>query len=375
MATINGTSLNDILFGTINTDLLYGLAGNDILVGSVGNDTLNGGAGFDTADYSRLGGPITLLSQGIVSKGALGQDQIIGMEQIIGAVGFRNVIDGTVQGAQPTSFYVDLSVVNPILVINNVPVIGVINFNIFNFVDVIGTTNSDTLIGDGQANLLSGGAGNDLIIGGDGADTLNGGAGNDILYFDAFDKVAGGAGRDFGYLVNDHAVNIDMGATSIEWFRSGFGSDVINAASQTTGVEVYASGGNDLLSGGSGNDFLWGQDGRDTITGGIGNDALVGGLGSDRLTGGSGTDELYGKSGGGGDGAVDTFVFTSNWGTDFVFDFERGTDKLDLSALGTNFAALSLSNTAEGHCYITYGVNLIAVANLGGLITSSDFIF
>jgi hypothetical protein len=68
-------------------------------------------------------------------------------------------------------------------------------------------------------------------------------------------------------------------------------------------------------------------------------------------------------------------VRTSNWGTDFVFDFERGTDRLDLSAVGINFAALNLTNTSDGHCYIRNGVNLIAVASMACLITSSDFIF
>ena len=51
------------------------------------------------------------------------------------------------------------------------------------------------------------------------------------------------------------------------------------------------------------------------------------------LTGGTGTDALYGNSGNGGDGAVDTFVFADGWGTDFVFDFEHGVDKLDMTAV------------------------------------------
>ncbi|MFM7609421.1 MAG: M10 family metallopeptidase C-terminal domain-containing protein, partial [Alphaproteobacteria bacterium] len=126
---------------------------------------------------------------------------------------------------------------------------------------------------------------------------------------------------------------------------------------------------------GTGVDALWGEAGNDTITAGVGDDKLVGGNGADVLTGGAGVDELYGSGGSGGDLAVDRFVFTANWGTDFVFDFEVGRDRLDLSAIGTNFAALTLTNTADGHCYIRFGVNLIAVANMAGAITSSDFIF
>ena len=109
------------------------------------------------------------------------------------------------------------------------------------------------------------------------------------------------------------------------------------------GREVYAGGGADTITGGSGADFLWGGSGNDTISGGNGNDVLVGEAGADRLTGGAGNDTLYGSAGGGADGSVDTFVFTSGWGTDVVFDFENGIDKFDMTALHTNFADLTIT--------------------------------
>jgi hypothetical protein len=58
-----------------------------------------------------------------------------------------------------------------------------------------------------------------------------------------------------------------------------------------------------------------------------------------------------------------------------VFDFEPGTDKLDMTALGTSFGALTITSTPDGHCYIGFGGNLIAVANMAGQITASDFLF
>jgi Ca2+-binding RTX toxin-like protein len=189
--------------------------------------------------------------------------------------------------------------------------------------------------------------------------------------------VNGGSGFDAIYITGTATgMLIDLSTASIE-FVADFagGSDTLNGLSSSANLEIYAAAGNDTIVGGTGNDFLWGEAGNDTITGGTGNDVLVGGSGADRLTGGAGIDALYGNGGGGGDGAIDTFVFTSNWGTDFVFDFERGTDRLDLSALGINFGALSLTNTTDGHSYVSFGVNLIAVANISVLLTSSDFIF
>jgi Ca2+-binding RTX toxin-like protein len=122
---------------------------------------------------------------------------------------------------------------------------------------------------------------------------------------------------------------------------------------------------------------LAGGSGGDTIAGNSGNDTLVGEAGADTLTGGLGTDALYGNSGYGGGGAVGTFVFTDNWGTDFVFDFENGIDKLDVRGVtGINsFADLTVTNTPNGHAYASFGGNLIAVANASGLIDPSDFIF
>lgn len=138
---------------------------------------------------------------------------------------------------------------------------------------------------------------------------------------------------------------------------------------------VYGHGGNDILwgekdpysgypaAGVAGNDQLYGQAGDDTLSGNVGNDTLYGGsgvdtlygnaannvgteAGNDTLYGGSGNDRLYGQHGDdvlvggtgadwiyGGEGA-DVFVYNSAADTgDWVFDFLRGTDKLDLTAL------------------------------------------
>jgi Ca2+-binding RTX toxin-like protein len=72
--------------------------------------------------------------------------------------------------------------------------------------------------------------------------------------------------------------------------------------------------------GGDAADTIYGGSGRDTIDGQGGDDRIVGGNGQDLLTGGTG---------------ADTFVYTKATDTgDFIFDFDQGTDQIDLTALG-----------------------------------------
>ncbi|MCX7368181.1 MAG: calcium-binding protein [Alphaproteobacteria bacterium] len=126
---------------------LYGDAGNDTLVGGLGNNTLIGGNGTDWASYAPGTGAVTVdLGAGTSSDGS-GNDSLTGIENALGGNG------------------------------------------------------DDSILGDGLANVLDGGAGNDTLDGGLGNDTLIGGAGNDILdpgtaASGGADLVLGGDGTD-----------------------------------------------------------------------------------------------------------------------------------------------------------------------------------
>ncbi len=115
---------------------------------------------------------------------------------------------------------------------------------------VVGTSNPDTLRGDGNMNRLSSeGAGADLMEGRGGPDELGGGSGNDTLH--------GGTGDD----------------------------------------DLKGNGGNDTLHGEADDDTLWGEigtggPGDDTLIGGPGDDAFIPAVGDDTVDGGPGTDEL-----------------------------------------------------------------------------------
>ena len=117
---------------------------NDTIIGSAGDDTINGGLGSDTVNYSSLTEAITLLASGIVNKGSFGTDKIVDIETVIGARGQSNSIDASTGIATTTSLNVNLATNS--LIINGLPApINSLTFNVQNFVNVIGTTQSDII--------------------------------------------------------------------------------------------------------------------------------------------------------------------------------------------------------------------------------------
>jgi Ca2+-binding RTX toxin-like protein len=230
--SIQGDEGNDFIDGGAGNDFVDGGAGDDFLQGSAGNDTLAGLAGYDVADYSNLGRAVTMLPQGVVSKGSLGTDQMIGIEEVIGAVGKANTINASgVSGG--VSLDVNLTVNK--LIVKNIPSLGDQNFTVRNFVNVLGTETADTIVGNVQNNNLQGNGGDDLLDGAGGNDTLLGGAGNDSLFgANGDDSILGGDGNDF----------------------------------------IGGDAGNDFVDGGAGEDFLQGSAGNDTLAGLAGYDVV-----------------------------------------------------------------------------------------------------
>lgn len=137
---------------------------------------------------------------------------------------------------------------------------------------------------------------------------------------------------------------------------------------ETTGETIDGTPGNDFLEGTddadlihgfSGGDTLDGKGGRDTIFGGAGSDGLQGHGGGDRLVGGAGVDGLSGHRGrdkliGGPAGDAldfgddihqDRAVYkslsdsTAGSGHDFIFQFDPGEDKIDLTRVDADTTA------------------------------------
>ncbi|MES2338060.1 MAG: cadherin domain-containing protein [Pseudomonadota bacterium] len=124
----------------------------------------------------------------------------------------------------------------------------------------------------------------------------------------------------------------------------GLGNDTMTGTSEQDTLD--GSWGNDVINGLGGNDTLIGGLGNDTLNGGDGNDILDGGNLNDILNGGNGDDVLIGGDDGdtmtGGAGA-DIFRLLaagdsarSGSDRDTITDFQRGVDRIDLSAIDAN---------------------------------------
>lgn len=199
-----------------------------------------------------------------------------------------------------------------------------------------GGTGADNLVGTGQADHLSGGAG--------AAHTLTGGAGNDWYSVSAVGDVIvelANEGTDWvrsyvsTYTLPDNVENLVlMGGGQI-----GIG----NAASNVIAIN------NNVGS------QLWGMDGDDTLYGGPFAGALYGGNGSDRLyggtwlDGGAGADIMEGAISGATyivDNVGDVVVVSSNGGTDHVqtyINYALGNYIENLTLLG-NSALIGTGN-------------------------------
>jgi Ca2+-binding RTX toxin-like protein len=222
--------------------------------------------------------------------------------------------------------------------------------------NVAGGAGNDTLMGDAQANWLTGGLG---------ADVFNAGTGDDIILADAKDlanpaAINGGDGLDMVQVIGSEGLSLNMAASQVEIAIGNIGNDVIIGGG---GTSVFVRGGdgadmivgsaaNDALSGengddyidgGAGNDIIRGHRGQDQLSGGLGDDLIAGGLDDDRVSGGLGNDVLNGGCGDdiidGGDGTdlaeysgsfVDYRVTKLNEATWRVVDTKTGRDGSDI---------------------------------------------
>ena len=143
--------------------------------------------------------------------------------------------------------------------------------------NVIGGTFGDTLAGNGDDNVLTGGRGADTLRGEGGSDTASYSTSNAVQV----DLRLNGPQAGTGDAVGDVLVSIE------NLIGSRF-ADTLTGNNQT--VSILGAGGNDTLTGGNGANHLDGGIGNDMIFGEGGNDVLTGGASDDMLDGGAGYD-------------------------------------------------------------------------------------
>lgn len=252
------------------SERISGGGGCDSIIGGAGNDTILASPGQDTLDGGTGIDVLDVTGIGPCKVDfSTGQLTGNGMASTIG--GFESLITG------PASVTVFGGEASELVVINGAGSL------------VFSGSGLDSIFGGAGADTLDGGAGSDRIDGGDGDDVVRGGA------LKGYDNLGGGAGND----------------------------------------SISGGDGNDVLYGGTGNDTLLGEMGADDLRGQDGADVIFGGSGRDSLLGGSGADRLYG----GLDRECDEFVFRytsdscSQFGLDWIYDFERGVDRINLSEI------------------------------------------
>jgi Ca2+-binding RTX toxin-like protein len=217
---------------------------------------------------------------------------------------------------------------------------------------------SGTISGGPGSDVLLGSSGNDILFAdrengfdnGVEVDTLNGGAGDDFLYSGYGDIVDGGAGYDtvaVSYVGATHGINGDTRdlhqGLALEPGSGTFQnverySDIALTAfddrmvigDQDAPAVVRSWDGDDYLIGQRVSITMYGGNGNDMLVGSTANDVLYGEAGNDKIMGYFGSDELWGGSG------ADIFYFESTDGIDRIGDFERGADKIDVSAIDAN---------------------------------------
>jgi Ca2+-binding RTX toxin-like protein len=190
---------------------------------------------------------------------------------------------------------------------------------------VSGTGNftANEITGNGAANVLAGGGGFDSMSGRGGDDTLSGNSGDDRFF--------GGDGEDVlhGNQQND-SMSGDEGADRL---FGGAGNDRLFGGDDQD--SLFGGSGNDTLSHGLDDDISFGGAGSDFFEGTGADDTMSGGTGADTLRGGEGRDVMTGGA------DADLFVFVGTGDSrvsapDSITDFQRGTDRIDLSAIDAN---------------------------------------
>ncbi|MEM6440901.1 MAG: calcium-binding protein [Pseudomonadota bacterium] len=361
---LHGLGGSDRLFGGDGEDRLQGGAGRDSLSGGPGADRLRGGAGTDRLDGGE--GDDRLYGGGgrrDVLMGGAGDDLLSASGRgaaFLPGLGRDVVVAGAGDGA--------LSYAGLDLAVRVDLALGVargegLRDSLVGIASVLGAAGDDRLRGGGGAEWegFAGGPGADLIVGRGGYDAVlyhleNGPSGVQV------DLEAGEARDSFGdrdrlrgieevsgTLLDDR---LSGGAQPFESWRGFAGADRIDGrggADRADYLRDAALGGKagvradlargwardgwgdrdrlidiESLRGGPADDVMQGDDADNRLQGEGGDDRLEGRGGRDRIEGGEGDDRLLGGFG------RDVFVHVSGDGSDRVFDFRPGRDKLRL---------------------------------------------
>ncbi len=374
--------------GTVIENAVGG-TGADVLIGNSANNRLDGGAGVDQL-YGGLGDDSFVVDQeaDVVFEGLNeGVDTVesssnfylyahlenLTLTGTAGNYGVGNEIDNILNGNSGENLLIahgGADTVNGGGARDSI--FGMAGNDILNGeggIDIIfGGDGNDTIDGGANPDEIYGDAGDDIIRGGTTFDTdiISGGLGNDTIYGDSglgdYDIMAGNQGDDIYYVDTPHDQTNEL---------AGEGSDTVFANVVGTGYFLNANIENLSLLGNT--QFGVGNELGNRILGSAATNWIYGRGGNDLINGGAGDDVLFGESG------SDTFVFDRGTGGDVIADFERGVDRIDLSAFGpmtfTQLQTLFVQDGTVGGIQLTTGEVVVLHNITMSQLTAADFIF
>ena len=204
--------------------------------------------------------------------------------------------------------------------------VGITLDNVKLTVDSVPTNPDDNiLVSDAKDNMMSGGIGNDTY-----RFNVSKELGDDNVK-----EVATGGGIDtLDFTDGSSPVRINLGVTTLQTVSK---DKLTLTLSANNAIEnVIGGNSNDRLIGNALNNNLQGGEGIDYLSGQAGNDILIGGAGNDVLIGGAGNDCFTYQS--------NTAFTNSDFGTDIITDFTKGSDKIALSKTTFNSLQSSVGN-------------------------------
>ncbi|CAN7316275.1 calcium-binding protein [Caulobacter sp. LjRoot300] len=330
------------------SDLVFGGAASQSLTGGGGGDNLQGGGGWDVLTGGGGGDALT---------GGYGNDTFRYLATSDSApdaydliTDFKTGVDGIdLKGVTPTEVSLVRSGTATFVFVNTPdgPMTIAVNGDV-NGSDVlthdghgvymIGDGGANTLVGGTTGDVIQAGSGDDVIVGGGGGDVLFGQAGADVFqYLAASDSNSAGSDGIHGFETGVDKINLAAVApTEVSLVRSG-GSTFLFANTPGGAMQLatvgYDLNGADLL-GLTRGVFMIGDDTANTLVGGALNDVIQAGGGGDVVRGGDGGDAIWGGPG------ADVFKYaaasdSTSAGTDSIFDFQSGADRLDLTGVRT----------------------------------------
>ena len=267
------------VIGSAYVDNITGDANDNVIVGGAGDDVLDGDGGTNTVDYSHDPAGVTVnLYDNVATDGWGGTDTLYNFQNVIGSAfndtiagdANNNVLDGG--GGVNTADYsyglygvtVDLSMGTATDGFGG-------SDTLFNFQNVIGSSNDDTITGDSNDNVIVGGLGDDIIDAGGGTNTIDysndpGAVSVYLAYGYAYDgwstldtlsniqNVIGSAYNDT--LTGDSNDNKFIGGAGDDVIDGGGGTNTVDYSHDIAGVTVDLSygtatdgwGGSDTLS-------------------------------------------------------------------------------------------------------------------------------